>query len=84
MVVDPHDQDRGEAEDEREVGRPLMQDGGDEVAGRDLLELRNTQIKRQNRDCDRDDPVAERLETGRFVPPGCGSGDFIALDETGA
>jgi hypothetical protein len=75
MVVDPQDQDRGEAEDEREVGRPLMQDDADEVAGRDLVELWNRQIQGQDRDRDRDrdreDPVAARTcyAPGRVRPP---------------
>jgi hypothetical protein len=60
MVVDPHDEDRREAEDEREVGRPLMQDGADQAAGR-RSDLWNTQIQGQDRDRDREDPVAERL-----------------------
>ena len=57
-----------------------MQDGGDEVAGRHLLELWNMQIQGQ----DRDDPVAERLEAGRFVPAAHRSGQLIALDVTRA
>jgi hypothetical protein len=55
-----------------------MQDGADEVAGCGLP-LRNTQIQGQDRDRDREDPVAERLEAGRLVPAGYGS-PLSALD----
>jgi hypothetical protein len=74
--------DPGEAEEEREVGRPLMQDGADEVGCRDLREVWNAQIQGQDRD--RDDPVAERIEAGRFVPAAHRSGHLITLDGTGA
>jgi len=46
--------------------------------------MRDPKLQRQDRDRDRDDAVAERLEAGRFVAACYGSGDLVALDVTRA
>ena len=72
MVVDPHDQDRGEAEGEREVGRPLIEDRGDQVLRGHDLDDRDAEVEGQDRHRDRDDGVAERLQPGGLGSPGRG------------
>ena len=58
-VAEPDHPDRQEARDVREIRRPLVQDPAQQVIAR---VRRHAELEDEQRDRDREDAVAERLE----------------------
>ena len=64
VVVDPDDPDRYEADDVARVRGPLVEE--DVSEGLTLGQVRPLEEQHEQRDRDREDAVAERLEAGRL------------------
>jgi hypothetical protein len=66
VVVDPHDQDRGEAGDERQVRRPLASEGdGQRRTVREVV--RHLEVEHQERHRNGEHAVAERFDPAGFA-----------------
>ena len=63
MVVHPHDPDKGEADQEGKISRPLPQQRRAQVA---ILRHGNLQVEDQQRDRDGVHAVREGFDAGRF------------------
>src|SRR4029079_11153484 len=61
-MADPHDPDHDERDEERRVRRPLTPQ---RVRQRTLFGVRDLQVQDEEGDCDREDTIAERLESLR-------------------
>src|SRR5207248_6595002 len=66
MVVDPHDADEGEADDKRDVSRPLAQQQRRQRHLADVTFVRNLEFQHQQRDGDGKNAVRKSFDARRL------------------